>query len=1100
MSRDSVPAIGLLEITLLGGFRARLPSGTAVSIPTKKAQALLAYLAVPPGQAHPRDKLATLLWGDMPDPQARASLRQAIFAIRKTLAEGDPLRQEGGTVALLPDAVRVDVGAFEQLVGEGTREALERAAGLYCGAFLDGLALREAPFEEWLIAERLRLQELAIEALARLLALQRGAGDLEAAVQSAIRLLGIDPAQEPVHRVLMRLLVQLGRRGTALRQYQVCVEALARELRVEPDVETKALYQEILATRPASPLKEEGSAPHAAQAAPPPAHTAAPHGHEPPLVGRELELTHLRRALDHTWVKQGLVVAITGETGVGKSRLAAELLTEAEKRGGCVLTGRCYETEQILPFGLWVDVLRAIPAKAMVEALDGLRPAWRMELGRLLPELSSDPPGPDATPGALRLFEAVAQLLQSLAAGQPLLVWLEDLHWADEMSIRLLAFLGRRVRKAAVLVLVTVRDEDAAEAPLLRQTLDELARERQAIALPLRALSRGDTSFLVRLLARHKADDSLEQLVWRASEGNPFMVVEMLRAVDAGAAVERPAALALPERIREVVDRRLERVSERGRRLVAVAAVIGRQFEFPLLHRAAGVTEGEATEGVEELVRRRILHGVGEELEFTHDRVREVALSRLLPAVRKALHRRVAEGLQDVHARDLAPHAFVMATHYLRAEVWDRAAAFFQQAGDAAFAQTGRREAAACYEQALVAVAGMPADRVAQELTCDLHFRIARVLYTTGDFARSRVKFSEAAAAAEALGDDQRQARILGGLCYLLGSEGEHADAIESGDLALSIARSQGDTGLQIWTSVALGRQHFALGTYAQGVERLEWVVDTLRTGAVDLRLGPGSLLPAVGARTWLALCLGQLGQFPLAIARGEEAVRIADAFESAQDRVWACYCLGQILLLRGEAERAQPLLERAAALCEDGRFPIYAPRVLASLGLACARGGRLQEALSVLERASGEASAINLRYGEAMVLGMLAHVHLLAGRHDRSQHLADQALAIARGRGERGDEAWALHLIGSVAAARSPVDAAGAEGALGQALDLASALAMRPLAARGQLALGRLQLALGRSESARAELARAADELRGMGMMLWVDEAETLLSRLAPA
>jgi DNA-binding SARP family transcriptional activator len=1094
-----VPAGGLLEIALLGGFRARLPSGTAVSIPTRKAQALLAYLAVPPGQAHPRDKLAALLWGDMPDPQARASLRQALFALRKALAEGDPLRQEGGAVALLPGAVRVDVVAFEQLVSEGTREALAEAAVLYRGAFLDGLALRETPFEEWLIGERLRLQELAIESLARLLALQRGAGDLEAAVQSAIRLLGIDPAQEPVHRALMRLLVQLGRRGTALRQYQICVDALARELRVEPDVETKALYQEILAMRPASPLSAEGSAPSAVQVAPPPVRDAGPPGHEPPLVGREEELTHLRRALDRTWGKQGLVVAITGEAGVGKTRLAAALVTEAEGRGGCVLTGRCYETEQVLPFGLWVNALRTIPATAIAKALEGLRPAWRMELGRLLPELSADPPGPDATPGALRLFEAVAQLLQSLAAGQPLVLVLEDLHWADEMSIRLLAFLGRRVQRAAVLILVTVRDEDAAEAPILRQTLDELARERQALELPLRALSRGDTSALVRLLTRNDADDALEQLVWRASEGNPFMIVEMLQAADVGAAVDRSAALALPERIREVVDRRLERVSERGRRLVAVAAVIGRHFEFPLLQRATGVTEGEATEGVEELVRRRILHGVGEEIEFTHDRVREVALGRLLPAVRKALHRRVAEGLQDIHARDLTPHAFVMATHYLRAEVWDRAAAFFQQAGDATFAQTGRREAAACYEQALVAVAGMPADQAAQELTCDLHFRMARVLYTTGDFARARAKFAEASAVAEALGDDRRQARILGGLCYLLGSEGEHAEAIESGDLALSMARSHGDVALQVWTSVALGRQHFALGTYALGVERLEWVVDTLRTGALELRLGPGSLHPAVGARTWLALCLGQLGEFPLAIARGEEAVRLADAFELAQDRVWACYCLGQVLVLRGEAERAQPLLERAAALCEDGRFPIYAPRVLASLGLACARSGRVQQALSVLERASEEASAINLRYGEAMVLGMLAHVHLVAGRHDRAQQLADQALAIARGRGERGDEAWALHLVGSVAAARTPVDAA-AEGSLGQALDLAGALAMRPLAARCHLALGRLQLTLGRREVARAALVRAADELRRMGMRLWVDEAETLLARLAPA
>ena len=249
--------MALLEIALFGGFKTTLPSGAVLSLPTKKAQALLAYLAVSPGQAHPRDKLATLLWSDMPKPQARASLRQAIFAIRKALHPDNPLEHEGGTLTLGRGAVEVDVERFERLAGEGTREALERAAGLYRGALLEGFVLREAPFEAWLVAERLRLQELGIGALTKLLALQRGSADLEAAVQTAHRLLAIDPPQESVHRVLMRLLVQLGRRGAALRQYQACVDTLTRDLGVEPDHQTKALYQEILASRPSSPLDEE---------------------------------------------------------------------------------------------------------------------------------------------------------------------------------------------------------------------------------------------------------------------------------------------------------------------------------------------------------------------------------------------------------------------------------------------------------------------------------------------------------------------------------------------------------------------------------------------------------------------------------------------------------------------------------------------------------------------------------------------------------------------------------------------------------------------------------------------------------------------------
>src|SRR5262245_44520889 len=185
-----------LELALLGGFRARVEPGAAIALPTRKSQALLAYLAMPVGQAHPRDKLAALLWGDMQTPQARGSLRQALTALRKALAGTDALRLEGDTVALDPTAAMVDAQAFQGLVGEGTLAALEQAAHLYQGDLLAGLALQEPPFEEWLLAERERLRETAMEALARLLARHRTAGSPEAAVQTALKLLALDPLQE----------------------------------------------------------------------------------------------------------------------------------------------------------------------------------------------------------------------------------------------------------------------------------------------------------------------------------------------------------------------------------------------------------------------------------------------------------------------------------------------------------------------------------------------------------------------------------------------------------------------------------------------------------------------------------------------------------------------------------------------------------------------------------------------------------------------------------------------------------------------------------------------------------------------------------------
>src|SRR5262245_14559689 len=240
-----------LTLTLLGGFRAHLDPGAPLAFPTRKAQALLAYLAMPPGEAHPRDKLASLLWGSTIETTARTSLRQTLYSLRRDLrrAKDNPLNADGNMVSLQTDAITVDVVEFERLIAAGTPSALAEAIALYRGDLLDGLDVQEPPFEDWLLGQRERLHETAVRALARLLAHQRATGSTEAAVQSALRLLALDPLQEPAHRALMQLYVETGRRAAALRQYQLCQSTLRRELRAEPDKETTRLYEEILRGR-----------------------------------------------------------------------------------------------------------------------------------------------------------------------------------------------------------------------------------------------------------------------------------------------------------------------------------------------------------------------------------------------------------------------------------------------------------------------------------------------------------------------------------------------------------------------------------------------------------------------------------------------------------------------------------------------------------------------------------------------------------------------------------------------------------------------------------------------------------------------------------
>ena len=233
-----------LSIRLFGGFHAELASGPPLGIRRKKAQALLAYLALHPGRAPSRDSLGALLWSGTTDEHARHNLRQTLFALRQAVAR-DPFVVEGERVGLKESAVEVDVADFERGVARGTCDALREATGLYRGELLDGLRIDEAPFDDWLASERQRLRELGLNALEKLLAMDLAAGSLERAVETGLRLLALDPLRESAHRALMELYARQGRRTAALRQYQRCAEALRRELGVEPEAATTRRFQEI---------------------------------------------------------------------------------------------------------------------------------------------------------------------------------------------------------------------------------------------------------------------------------------------------------------------------------------------------------------------------------------------------------------------------------------------------------------------------------------------------------------------------------------------------------------------------------------------------------------------------------------------------------------------------------------------------------------------------------------------------------------------------------------------------------------------------------------------------------------------------------------
>ena len=477
-------------------------------------------------------------------------------------------------------------------------------------------------------------------------------------------------------------------------------------------------------------------------------------------------------------------------------------------------------------------------------------------------------------------------MLHHLAAERPVVAMFEDLHWADEMSLRLLAYAGRRLAGDRILLVATARDEDLALAPLLGQTLGELEREQRLVRMLLAPLSREDTMALTwRLVESGPMAAELaaiEEQVWRASEGNPFVAVETVRALrrERGA---RGGHTLLPSRVHDLIAQRLARLGEPSRRLVAVAAVVGRQCDFALLQRAADLPKLEAARAVEELVRHRVLHQSGDGFEFTHDRIREVAHADLLAPHRVILHRRIAESLEAPGAGPRSADALALGTHYRAAEVWDKAARYLKEAGHAAWSRRAPGDSAACFEQALDALGRLAESRQTREEVFEIHFALARVVYGLGDFSRALRHYRAAEDLARRLGDDRRLSQVMGGMLYLLSSEGLHSEASEMGERALALARTLDDLTLQAWTGIGLGRAYFALGQYRLGIERTRWLV---KMDFPDFPGWPAMLLPSVGSRTWLALCLARLGEYGEALSAAEDAVSAAERADNAQARV----------------------------------------------------------------------------------------------------------------------------------------------------------------------------------------------------------------------
>jgi class 3 adenylate cyclase/tetratricopeptide (TPR) repeat protein len=525
------------------------------------------------------------------------------------------------------------------------------------------------------------------------------------------------------------------------------------------------------------------------------------------FVGREDEMAELRDAADEALAGHGRLVLMAGEPGIGKTRTAEELATYAQVRGAKVFWGRCHEGEGAPSYWPWVQVIRAY-----VQGADPVALAWEMgsgaaEIARVVPEVAERigdvPKAPDEEDdqARFRFFEAVANFLGGASSTQPLVLVLDDLHWADEPSLRLLQFLARGTGDAAVLVIGTYRDVELRRDHPLSQVLGELAGSQRASRVSLRGLQARDVARYIEMTAGTEPSQALVETVHEQTEGNPFFVTEVVRLLASEGALENGAAPshAIPQGVRDVVGRRLNQLSEDANRALTDAAAIGRVFEGEVLAKVAEMEPARLDAALSEAIAAQLLaQTAAGRYRFSHALVRETLYEELSAAQRPQLHRRIAEALEQLYSADperLERHLAELAHHFSEsAAVGDprKAVDYSVRAAKRAFSQVGYEEAAGHLARALEVLdlcEPKPEERAA------LLVALGEAQAKAGKFVPARQTLERAFDATRDLGESDLICRAALGIGYVADVGGLDERVVEVLEAALdAIGPEDSDT------------------------------------------------------------------------------------------------------------------------------------------------------------------------------------------------------------------------------------------------------------------------------------------------------------------
>lgn len=826
-----------------------------------------------------------------------------------------------------------------------------------------------------------------------------------------------------------------------------------------------------------------------------------------PLVGRQEEMELLLRRWDQAMADTGRVVLISGEPGIGKSRLAESLITKLESEAHECFRFFCspnHVHSALYPFVAQLqrdanfeqgsDVTASLDKlEAQLKSVTA-NPAREAALIAELLGMSTDGRYPASTASPREKREMTLGALLSRIEGSaklgPVLIVFEDIHWIDPTSLDLLERIVTRASQRPLLLLVTSRPH----------FLPSWIGQSHVMMLSMNRLGPTESAGMIRDIALGKAlPEAIVDQVLSHTDGVPLFIEELtyallesglLREAEDEHVTEGPLPLAIPTTLQASLLARLDQLGA-GKDVAVVGAAIGREFSHELIAAVSTLAPTDLEAALDRLTASGLVsrHGTfpNTSYVFKHALVQDVAYATMVKSRRRQVHASIAEAMIERIQAFAENQPEIIAHHLTEAGLAVAAIDYWVNAGQLAHARWANSEAASFFERALRITETFTETRERLEQAVDLCFALKTSLTPLGQFGRIITCLRKAESLARKLDDRRRLCQFSVHMCQTLSLTGHAKDAAVAGQDALALAESLEDVPLQAEAALFLGTARFSMLDHRSAEHQFLKVLQLLDD---ELSLEQFSLagFPAVTANGFLTRIYADQGKFKHGIRHGEEGIRLAEAVDHPYSLAIACWCLADLLTTKGDLKQAVGLLERGLHVAREWNLPFLVAGNSGSLGYVYTLLGRADEGLPLLEQTLDVFEKMGHRLAQSLFLAPLGEAYLLAGRSAGAREFAEQALKLARDSGQRSGEAGALHLLGEIIAETESVGHA--ESHFRDALTLAGELKMRPLAARCHHGLGKLYLLTNQPDRAHEEFAAAIATYRELDMRFWLEQA----------